>query len=89
MWHLRKEADGYAEFVHLRTGEVVYVTLNNPTTPIRASKCTSRPGCPCEFCIQTRAELSEGGSERDTQDQSAREFIDAYLRESIHLPALR
>jgi hypothetical protein len=53
------------------------------------AKCTCRPDCPCEFCVRTRAELSQGLTERDTQDQSAREFIDAYLRESIHLPAPR
>jgi len=35
MWHLRQEDDGYAEFVHLRTGEVVYVTFDNPTTDTR------------------------------------------------------
>jgi hypothetical protein len=39
---------------------------------------------------RARLEISEGRSERDTQDQSAREFIDAcLLRESIHLPAPR
>jgi hypothetical protein len=46
--------------------------------PIPASKCTSRPACSCEFCIQTRAELPEECSERDAQDRLACEFIDAY-----------
>jgi integrase len=53
---------------------------------VPSARCTSRPDCPCEFCIRTRA---EGRSERDTQDQSAREFIDAYLRESVHLSSPR
>jgi hypothetical protein len=52
---------------------------------VPAAKCTSRPDCPCEFCVETRKELSGGRSGRDTQDPSAREFIDTYLRESIHL----
>ena len=42
--------------------------------PIPPSKCTNRPDCPCAFCVQTRAELSEGRSERDTQDRLGAPF---------------
>lgn len=34
------------------------------------TKCTSRPDCPCDFCVRVRA-IAEGRSERDTQDRSA------------------
>src|SRR6266852_4699783 len=78
MWHLRKEADGYAESVHLRTGEVVYVTLDNPITRIPASKCTNRPDCPCDFCVRVRTEIAEGRSEKDKENQLAEDFLRSY-----------
>jgi hypothetical protein len=78
-----KGDDSYAEFVHRRTGEVLIFGA-----PIPASKCTSRPDCPCEFCIQTRVELSEGSSERDIQDRLAEDFIDSYLQPA-HVDSLR
>jgi hypothetical protein len=73
MWHLRKEDDGYLEFVHRRTGEVV--VLGEPTA---ASKCTSRPDCPCDFCVRVRAEITEGRSEKDEQNKIAEDFLRSY-----------
>ena len=67
MWHLRTETEGYMEFVHRRTGEVVCVTLDNPTTPIPASKCNSRPGCPCE---SRHARSSQRGAPNATHKTS-------------------
>ena len=29
-------------------------------TPIPESKCTSRPDCPCEFCVKRNADLAAG-----------------------------
>ena len=73
MWHLRKEADGYAEFVHRRTGEVVVFGART-----HASKCTSRPDCPCAFCVRVRAEIAEGRSEKDNENQLAEGFLRSY-----------
>ena len=73
MWHLRNEAEGYAEFVHRRTGEVI--VLGEPTAP---SKCTSRPDCPCDFCVRVRAEIAEGRSEKDKENQLAEDFLRSY-----------
>ena len=69
MWHLRTEAEGYMEFVHRRTGEVLIFGA-----PIPASKCTSRPDCPCEFCVRVRTEPWE----RDIRDSLAEDFIRSY-----------
>ena len=44
-------------------------------TTIPASKCTSRPDCPCDFCIKVRAEIAEGRTEKDEQDKLAEDFI--------------
>jgi hypothetical protein len=82
MWHVRMETEGYMEFVHRRTGEVVHVTLDNPTMPIPASKCTSRPDCPCDFCVRVRAEIAEGRSEKDKENQLAEDFLRSYSRRS-------
>jgi hypothetical protein len=65
MWHLRTETEGYMEFVHRRTGE--FVLLEAPTA---ASKCTSRPDCPCDFCVRVRAEIAEVRSAKDEQNKS-------------------
>jgi hypothetical protein len=73
MWHLRKEGDGSMEFVPRRTGEVVL--LGAPTL---ASKCTSRPDCPCDFCVRVCAEIAEASSERDEQNKIAEDFLRAY-----------
>jgi hypothetical protein len=75
MWHLRKEADGYAEFVHRRTGEVLVFGALTPE-----SKCTSRPDCPCDFCVRIRAEIAEGRSEKDNENQLAEDFLRSYLQ---------
>ena len=70
MWHLRKEGDGSMEFVHRRTGEVVVLRTHVPP-----SKCTSRPDCPCDFCVKVRAEIAEGRSEKDKGNQLAEDFL--------------
>lgn len=75
MWHLRKEADGFAEFVHRRTGEVVVFEVLTA-----ASKCTSRPDCPCDFCVRIRAEIAGGRSEKDVRDQTTLEWITEFTR---------
>jgi hypothetical protein len=41
------------------------------------SSCTSRPTCPCDFCVRARTEPSE----REEQDQLATEYIGESLRE--------
>jgi hypothetical protein len=73
-WHLRKEDDGSIEFVHRRTGEVVVFGAPTP-----AEQCTSRPDCPCDFCIRVRAEIAEGRSEKDEQNKIAEDFLCSYL----------
>jgi hypothetical protein len=75
MWHPRKEDDGYLEIVHRRTGEVVVWEV-----PTAASKCTSRPDCPCDFCVRVRAEIAEGRSEKDKQHQLVEDFLVSYLQ---------
>jgi hypothetical protein len=75
MWHLRKETDAYMEFVHLRTGEVLILGAPTPS-----SKCTSRPDCPCDFCVRARAEIAEGRSEKDEQNKIAENFLLSYLQ---------
>jgi hypothetical protein len=37
-------------------------------------ECTSRPDCPCDFCVHLRTEPSE----KDKQDQLAEEFFRSY-----------
>ncbi len=74
MWHLRKEDEGYMEFVHRRTGEVVIGALSP------ASKCTSGPDCPCDFCVPMRAKIAEGRSEKDKENQLAEDFLRSYLQ---------
>ena len=66
MRHLRKEDDGSMEFVRRRTGEVLVFGAPTP-----ASKCTSRPDCPCDFCVRVRAEIADGRSEKDKENQLA------------------
>ena len=66
MCNLRTETEGYMEFVHRRTEEVVVFE-----TPTPASKCTSRPDCPCDFCVRVCAEIAEGRSKKDEEDQLA------------------
>ena len=75
MWHLRKEDDGSMEFVHRRTGEVEVLEA-----PIASSKCTSRPDCPCDFCVRVRAEIAAGCSEKDEQNKIAEDFLRSYSR---------
>ena len=43
-------------------------------TPIPTSKCTSRPDCPCEFCVCRRSRLSPG----EVQDNLAEDFLKKY-----------
>jgi hypothetical protein len=54
------------------------MTLDNPTTPITASKCTSRPDCPCDFCARLRAKIAGGRSEKDEQNKIAEDFLRSY-----------
>ena len=42
------------------------------------SKCTSRPDCPCDFCVRVRAEIAEGRSEKDMENQLAEDFLRSY-----------
>jgi hypothetical protein len=77
MWHLRKEDEGSMEFVHRRTGEVIVWEV-----PTAASKCTSRPDCPCDFCVHVRAKIAEGRSEKDKENQLAEDFLRSYSRRS-------
>jgi hypothetical protein len=42
------------------------------------SKCTSRPDCPCDFCVRVRAEIAEGRSEKDEQNKIAEDFLRSY-----------
>jgi hypothetical protein len=39
------------------------------------SQCTSRPDCPCAFCVRARTEPSK----RDKLDQMAREWMIHYI----------
>jgi hypothetical protein len=48
------------------------------------SKCPNRPDCPCDFCFSIRAEIAEGRSEKDEQDEIA-EDSSAWIRR----PSLR
>jgi hypothetical protein len=75
MWQLRKEDEGYMEFVHRRTGEVVVWEVATA-----ASKCTSRPDCLCDFCVRLRAKIAEGRSEKDKENQLAEDFLRSYSR---------
>ena len=42
------------------------------------SKCTSRPDCPCDFCVKVRAEIAEGRSEKDQENQLAEDFLRSF-----------
>jgi hypothetical protein len=46
------------------------------------SKCTSRPDCPCDFCVRVRAKIAEGRSEKDEQNKIAEDFLRSYSRTS-------
>jgi hypothetical protein len=63
--------------VHRRTGEVVVREVAKA-----ASKCTSRPDCPCDFCVRVRAEIAEGRSEKDKENQLAEDFLRSYSQTS-------
>jgi hypothetical protein len=47
-------------------------------TSIPASKCINRPDCPCEFCMQSRAEFAEGRTPGQELDGLASEWIGDY-----------
>jgi hypothetical protein len=42
------------------------------------SNCTSRPDCPCNFCVRVCAEIAEGRSEKDKENQLAEDFLSFY-----------
>jgi hypothetical protein len=42
---------------------------------VTKSNCTSRPECPCDFCVRVRAEIAEGRSEKDEQNKIAEDFL--------------
>jgi hypothetical protein len=42
------------------------------------TRCTSRPDCPCSFCVERRT----GPSAREKQDNLAREYIAQFVRPS-------
>jgi hypothetical protein len=55
-------------------------------------KCTSRPDCPCHFCVRVRAEIAEGLS--DKENQLAEDFLrscadrargEEMVKKSVHL----
>jgi hypothetical protein len=77
MWYLRTETQNYMEFVHRRTGEVIVLEV-----PTATSKCTSRPDCPCDFCVRVRAEIADGRSEKDKENQLAEDFLRSYMQTS-------
>lgn len=41
--------------------------------------CTSRPDCPCVFCVQARADLEAGRTTKQEQDDLARQWIEECL----------
>jgi hypothetical protein len=43
-----------------------------------ASKCTSQPDCSCDLCVRVRAEIAEGRSEKEKENQLAEEFLRSY-----------
>jgi hypothetical protein len=43
--------------------------------PPPTSKCTSRPDCPCDFCVRVHAEIAEGRSGKDKENQLAEDFL--------------
>jgi hypothetical protein len=43
-----------------------------------ALKCTSRPDCPCEFCISLRGKHASGQSEKDEENRLAEDFLRSY-----------
>ena len=47
---------------------------------VTKSKCTSRPECPCDFCVRVRvrAKIAEGRSEKDEQNKVAEDFLRSY-----------
>jgi hypothetical protein len=48
--------------------------------PIPPSKCTSRTDCPCDSCVGVRAEIAEGRSEKDKENELAEDFLPSYSR---------
>ena len=42
-------------------------------------ECTSRPDCPCDFCVRVRAEIAEGRLEKDKENQLAEDFLRSHL----------
>jgi hypothetical protein len=47
---------------------------------VTKSKCTSRPDCPCDFCVRVRTKIAEGRSEKDNENQLAEDFLRSYSR---------
>jgi hypothetical protein len=45
--------------------------------------CTSRPDCPCEFCVSLRAKHAEGRSEKDEENRLAEEFLRSYSTRAL------
>jgi hypothetical protein len=72
------EAEGYMEFVHRGTGEVVVWEV-----PTAASKCTRRPDCPCDFCVRVRAKITGGRSEKDEQNKITEDFLRSYSQTKL------
>jgi hypothetical protein len=50
---------------------------------IPAAKCTSRPDCPCDFCVRSREEFAAGRTEGQQLDQLALEWIRAFSMQEI------
>jgi hypothetical protein len=42
------------------------------------SKCTSRPDCPCDFCVRVHAKIAGARSEKDEQNKIAEDFLRSY-----------
>jgi hypothetical protein len=47
---------------------------------VTKSKCTSRPDCPCDFCVRVRAKIAEGRSAKDKENRLAEDFLRSYLQ---------
>ena len=43
--------------------------------PECTSRCTSRPNCPCDFCINTRVEMASKTTPRDKLDRAILDYI--------------
>jgi hypothetical protein len=69
-----------AAFGHWFAKNIIGKPATQETIQTMPCKCTSRPDCPCEFCISLRAKHAEGRSEKDKENQLAEDFLRSYSR---------